>query len=250
MIFAEGRSALVRLSDGIKSGLLDCQETAEQLLALYHKVFPNGRPVSTADALELSREDAILGVALQGKLHTRSLTTIVTTCFCIESYINSLSYFLLKERDLFGLIRGGYGSTAELLFDSVEKLSTPEKWDTVAKSKGGSGFDRSRAPFQHLKYLFNFRNDVVHDKVGEYGITPSKDRYGSKLTDPALGLLQLDHVLFAATTYWSMAEAIHEMIDLPAREFRRHYNLSPWTNDQMHKDLREVALAYRGVLPG
>ena len=122
------------------------------------------------------------------------------------------------------------------------------KWETVGKLKKGSGFDRSVSPYQDFKYLFNFRNDLVHDKVVDYKTDRARNRYGGHLPDPVFGMLELEHALYAADTYWAMVEQVHRLTGYPRAAFHRHYNLSPWFNDEFKAALMDAATQYKHIV--
>ncbi len=115
-------------------------------------------------------------ISMKGRLHSECLSVLLNCCFALESYVNSLGYHLLVEKDFLGLFRAGHDATAEILIEAIEKMSTIAKWETMGKLKNGDGLDKSRSPFQDLKILFNFRNDMVHDKVSDYSDEREKKR--------------------------------------------------------------------------
>lgn len=265
MIFPDKKSALVRLSDSLKSGLTTASATAQEIVDIYvphEAAFQEARTVARevlagrldGDRARAKVSEAMSGVSqntlekgagLQGQLHGQVLSTVLLSCFCLESYINSLAYFVFEETDLLGLIRGGHKASSELLIAAIEKMSTRDKWVTLGRLKGASGFDPSCTPFQDFKVLFNFRDDHVHDKVVDMSDGRVKKRYNGKLPDPVFGMLTLDHALYAATTYWSMVSTIHQLLEIPAAKFQRHYNLSPWFEDAHQRYLEKVATSYR-----
>lgn len=269
MLFMEHKSALVRLSDSIKVGLSSCERfTSEiiELYSLYEVEFEKMRGIAKqildekVNAKEGEKEihrviskipeDVPLqGAQLQSELHSQALSTILTCCFCLESYINSLAYHLFQEADYLGLLRGGHDVTSDLLIEALEKMRTIKKWETVAKIGNSKGFDKSRYPFQDFVCLFNFRNDHVHDKVIDFSENRSKKRYNSKLPDPISGLLNLKHALYAADIYWAMVEEIHSLIDFEVNSFHRHYNLKPWVSDDQKKELEKLSDKYTLKFP-
>ncbi|WP_186409031.1 hypothetical protein, partial [Candidatus Accumulibacter aalborgensis] len=246
MLFTEGKSALVRLSDCIKVSLDECQSVSHRVIEAHREHGPalaalrnlaakaeKGVIDSGAferQALDLARaipmEASYQVVAAQGKLHSFVLSTILSCCFCLESYINSFAFHIFQEKDFLGLVREGHDATAEILIDAIERMSTAAKWEAVGKLKKGSGFDQSKSPYQDFKHLFNFRNDLVHDKVVDYKKTDiARNRYGNRLPDPVFGMLELEHAIYAASTYWEMVGKIHQLTDYPSSEFQRHYGL-------------------------
>jgi hypothetical protein len=86
-------------------------------------------------------------------------------CFCLESYVNSFAYFLIKDADFLGLAKSGRESSAEAVLDAFYRSSTREKWETIGKMGSTMGFDRSRTPFQDFRSLFNFRDDMCTTKL-------------------------------------------------------------------------------------
>jgi hypothetical protein len=268
MLFAEKKSGLVRLSDAVKIGLQLCGGTSEEILVVYAPCQPHysqaqevarlmeqGK-VSVAEADERIRtilanvplDVARTGTALQGQLHSQALSAVLMCCFCLESYINSFAYFLIKESDFLGLSRAGHESSAEAVLDAIDRLSTKDKWETIAKMGNASGFDRSRKPFQDFKWLFNFRDDNVHDKAVPYSEERAAKRYNERFPDPVFGLLDLGHALFAADVYWNMAEEIHHLTGVDPETFQRHYNLSPWFDDSHRRSLQDLSARYRDTL--
>lgn len=236
----------MRLSDCIKIGLAECQDETNRLIAVplkYSIPLDEQRQIaqmalagqiSLDEAEEKLRKigqqipvnEALDAVMMKGKLHSKSLSVILNCCFCLESYINSLAYHLFHEADFLGLIRSGHDISAEILMEAIDKMSTMSKWEAVGRLQKGCSFDKSKSPFQDFKSLFNFRNDVVHDKAIEYEDDRPRKRYGGKLPDPVLGFLDISHAIFAARTYWGMVCEIHRIISLYMKSFHRHYNLS------------------------
>ncbi len=267
MLFREKKSALVRLSDCIKLGIGNCFDTTNDIIALHvkHKdTFQKSRMIAK-DILEdripteegekqllelnkkISEEDARRGVYLQGRLHSESLSVLLHCCFALESYVNSLGFHLLQEKDFLGLFQAGHEATAEVLIAAIEKMSTLTKWETLGKLKKGKGFNRSTSPFQDLKILFNYRNDIAHDKVVDYSEDRENKRYNNKLPDPVFGFLSLKHVVFAADAYWGMIAEIHNILGTDMNEFHKHYNLTPWFNDKFEQEARYASESYDKV---
>lgn len=264
MLFREEESALVRLSDCIKFGIGNCLDTTNELVELHRKheeplrrmraiakdILDDEVAVEEAEKkiLEVHQnipeEEARWAVSLQGRLHSECLSVILTCCFALESYINSLGYHLLREVDFLGLVRGGHEATAEVLVDAIERMSTLMKWETIGKLKKGKGFDRSKSPFQDLKILFNYRNDMVHDKAVSYTDEREERRYNKKLPDPVSGFLTIHHVIFAADAYWGMVSEIHDILGTDMKEFHRHYNLKPWFSEGFEQQVREADAVY------
>lgn len=261
MLFPEAKSALVRLSDCIKIGITAAGESSGKLSRLYvshgaalaalrdtaRRGLSGDLPLEEANRLcqrqaqSIPPEAVLQATVLQERLHSECLSVLLQTCFTLESYINSLGYHLLKEKDLLGLVGGGHAATAEILFDSIDKMSTILKWKTIGTINRTSGFDPARAPFQDLEILFRFRNDVVHDKVREYSEDLVARRYGRKLPDPVFGFLDLSHAVYAADTYWTMIVEVHRLVSVPIASFHRHYNLKPWSSADMEKAVRREA---------
>ena len=234
MLFLEGVSALVRLSDTVKLSL----DTLGQMTAHAIKEFtPHREAIRAArkaakgalaggpDAASLAAtaiplEAAQHAVVLQQRIHSQALTAVLLCCFTLESYVNSLAYFLLAESDVLGLVRDGRKSGADVVFEAIERMSPKDKWSTVARLGKSGGFDRSRSPWQDFDVLFKFRDDHVHDKVVPYSEDRANKRYNNRLPDPVNGLLNLEHAVFAATAYWAMVEHVHDLVGVPARRSR------------------------------
>jgi hypothetical protein len=254
MLFRDGKSSLVRLSDCIKVGIASACVTTEELVSLHathagaiaelREAAKRGDLDELEKGARIPASEALRGVQLQGQLHTECLAVILNTCLTLESYVNSLAFHMLKEKDFLGLIREGHDASAELLYDAIDRLSTPKKWEELARFGRARGFDPSKAPFQDLTILFRFRNDVVHDKVREYSDEVVAKRYGGKLTDPTLGFLDLNHVIYGADTYSALITEIHELTGVPSRDFLRHYNVMPWFSEEQQHEARELGRAY------
>lgn len=264
MLFPENYSGLVRLADSVRSGLRYSARAMTRLLEVatpYKEVLHEQQriasealagqlPYEEADQQikrllqsippEVGRQMALLDME-QGD-HARS--TIIMCCFCLEAYINSLVYYLIKEIDFLGLVRAGRETSAEVLLNAIERMSVEDKWCTVARLGSSTGFDKGRAPFQDFLILFRFRNDVVHDKVVKYGKNREKERYNGKLPDPVLGHFHLGHALYAAETYWDMVLEIHRILGVDRRDFHKHYNLMPWSDEDEHQSLRRLVERY------
>jgi len=267
MLFPEKKSALVRLSDCIKLGIGNCLDTTNDLIELHAKyeeplrkirgiakdILDDRVPAEEGEKkiLEVTQsipeDEARRVVSLQSRLHSECLSVILTCCFTLESYINSLGYHLLRESDFLGLFRGGHEATAEVLMDAIEKMSTLTKWETIGKLKKGKSFDRSKSPFQDLKILFSYRNDIVHDKVANYSDEGEDKRYNRKLPDPVFGFLTLSHVIFAADAYWGMISEIHNILGTDMKDFHRHYNLKPWFSDDFEQEVRKASTSYTQI---
>jgi hypothetical protein len=125
----------------------------------------------------IPQDVAMAAVGLQGELHSQALSVILTCCFTLEAYANALAYFLFRESDYLGLIRGGHKLCADLLIESFDQMNTARKWETLGRLGQGEGFDRSRSPFQDFQYLFRFRDDHVHAKVRDDSEDYSLKRY-------------------------------------------------------------------------
>lgn len=267
MLFPEAKSSLVRLSDCIKFGIAAACDTSSEFLEL-HKAHAQDIAVMRDAAREalagrISMEEAEKvgriqsakipadterrAISLQGRLHSECLSVLLQVCFALESYVNAYAYYLLKEKDFLGLVRKGNDATAELLFEAIDRLSTPSKWETLGRLNHTVGFDTAKAPFQDLKVLFYFRNDIVHDKVREYSDDVAAKRYGGKLPDPTFGFLDLRHVVYAADTYWMMILEIHRLTSEPRDIFHRHYNLAPWFSPDTERHIRDIARQYCAV---
>lgn len=251
MIFPEKKSALVRLSDCIKIGLTECENESRNLIEMHRKYAGPLRELRELarrqDSGDLSHEEAVgkmkevnskipksealRVIYSKGALSSKAFSVVLNCCFCLESYINSLAYHLFHESDFLGLIRNGHDITSDILFEAIEKMSPPEKWETFGKLRSASGFDKSRTPFQDFRWLFNFRNDIVHDKATDFDAERSRKRYGSKLPDPVFGFLDLSHANYAPGIYWSMIEKLHSQLKIEMKTFQKHYNLSPWFNE-------------------
>jgi hypothetical protein len=269
LLFPEKKSGLVRLSDATKIGLQLCAETTAKVHAIYSQGEPHysrareiarrveeGK-VNTDQAHEQIRqilasiplEVANTGAALQVQLHSQALSTVLMCCFCLESYINSFAYFLIKDADFLGLAKSGRESSVEAVLDAIDRSSTREKWETIGKMGSTIGFDRSRTPFQDFRSLFNFRDDNVHDKAIPYSEDRAVKRYNKKFPDPVFGSLDLGHALFAADVYWNMVQEIHRLTGVDAGVFHRHYNLKPWFDEGNRRSLHNLAIRYRDTFP-
>lgn len=264
MLFLQEGSGLVRLSDTVKAGLRYCERSTSQLLALVHP-YRRQYALMRAAAEKADRGDVALDVA-EGEIqealaqipqevglriasivleigdHAR--TTVLTCCFCLESYVNSLAFFLFKQTDLVGLVRAGYETTAEVSIRAIDQMAVREKWRTIGQLRPGSGFNTGEPPFQDLEILFKFRNDLVHDKVIELDRNRS-GRYNNKLPDPVFGNLDLGHALYAASTYWGMVVEVHRLLNIEMSEFHRHYDLRPWSDDAERDSLQRLTRKYR-----
>jgi hypothetical protein len=269
VIFEEKKSGLVRISDAIKVTLRSAAFTTRELLENFGH---HENAIRTAQALArraqsvggaeldevhgqiiqvlkaVPQDVALRGVGLQSELHSQVLTAVLLCCFCLESYVNSLAYFLFNETDFLGLMRGGHGASAELLMDAIERMSTREKWRTISGLKGSDGFNRASAPFQDFVILFNFRDDHVHDKVVDHADNRPRTRYNGRFPDPVSGLLTLSHGLYAARTYWAMVNEIHKLLGTDPNSFHRHYNLAPWTAEGERVELEKLAGLYQRKL--
>ncbi len=263
MLFPETNSGLVRLADTVKGGLRYCARTTKTLLDLaspYSEYLRRQRAIAAAalagklpyDAAEeeikklLSHIPTEVGARLahldlEQSDHAR--TTVLMCCFCLESYINSLAYFLFKEADLLGLIRAGRAMSADVLLDAIEQMTVREKWRTVGRLGSSEGFAAGQPPFQDFSILFKFRDDVVHDKVVEMGEDRAR-RYNNKLADPVFGRFHLGHALFGARTYWGMVVEVHRLLGVDMASFHRHYNLKPWSDEEERAVLEGLADRY------
>lgn len=266
MLLAGGKSGLVRLSDSLKTTLELCEASTINLLQIAEPYQPIYREIQRLARDQLDGKiapdegDRRTREALQGipeavgfkiaylaahEIHSLSLSSVLLSCFCLESYVNTLAYFLFNEVDLLGLVRGGNKSSAEVLIDAIARMSIREKWRTVGRLKDARGFDPSRPPFQEFQILFRFRDDQVHDTVVEWGLSESSRRYNGKFPEDGIGPLDLSHALFAADTYWGMVQEVHRLTGVPQADFHRHYNVSPWLNESRRKELARMAKKYR-----
>ncbi len=270
MLFQEGNSALVRLSDCIKQGVGNALNTTCHIIALHNqhgdalsairrlaqRALAGELPQSEANEMlrkqnqRIPEEDAKRAVWLDGRLHSEVLSVILQVCFTLESYINSLGYHLLKEKDILSLSANASASTVDTFLDAIDRMSTLTKWETLSRLKSDEGLDPSRSPFQDLKILFRFRDDHVHDKVVSYGDDRPKKRYGDKLPDPVFGLLDLTQAIYACDCYWGLVSEVHSLVGVPREEFHRHYNLSTWFDGAFETEVRQKAVLHQRIRNG
>jgi hypothetical protein len=268
LLFPEKKSGLVRLSDATKIGLQLCAETTAKVHAIYSQGEPHysrareiarrveeGK-VNTDQAHEQIRqilasiplEVANTGAALQVQLHSQALSTVLMCCFCLESYINSFAYFLIKDADFLGLAKSGRESSVEAVLDAIDRSSTREKWETIGKMGSTIGFDRSRTPFQDFRSLFNFRDDNARQSYplqrGSSSQTLQQEISRSCFRFPRPG-----SPLFAADIYWNMVQEIHRLTGVDAGVFHRHYNLKLWFDEGNRRSLHNLAARYRDTFP-
>lgn len=257
MLFGNSRSALVRLSDCVKLDLHSCATTTTQILGLYEKhefSFRRARKIAMrakkreiTDEAAASEIEKILqsvpadvadeGVRLQGILHSRALSSILISCFLIESYANSYAHYLLGD----GSVTEEQKSKLTSSFGKGEKTRTQEKW-AILGAIDGRAFNRAKSPFQDFVVLFHFRDDIVHDKPVQWGVN-RVERYSGRMADPVLGHLALKDALFAADTYWALVNELHQLTH-SAQEFHGHYNLKPWIDEEHHQNFLALAAQY------
>lgn len=251
MILGEGKSNLVVLSDSIKLQLRRATDTTVSLNQYYEKyidTFSDWKKVTKRQKKtgqvndndldhiknSIPNDEAMSAAYLQVQLSHEILTLILTNCFALESYVNTLGYYLFKQKDILGLSSLESDKAFEVFYEAFEKFPTVKKWQTLAEVNDKK-IDPSRPPFQNLKFLFNFRNDIVHGKVTKHSVNVSK-RYGNKLPDPVGQMFVLSHGLFACNTYWDMVNKVHSLLDIPLTDFQGRYNLSPWNNEGFAKE--------------
>lgn len=264
MLFhGQKKSGLVRLSDCLKDGLINVAEETEKLNQLYHSqkhelmsynemlAKLNSGEIKGEEAIELIRTNEISleadkVIALQSAIHNQCLTTIISTCFTLESYINSFAYYLSKQCGPKWKIKGEY------LHDSkyFSSLRTIDKWRKIVEISTGKVYKNNSNdnPFGDVRILFSFRNDHAHDNVVEVSFDKSEEIYNGKLPDPVSGSLDIFHVLFAVDTYWYLIQWVHNKIGVSLNEFHMHYNLSPWISSEMEKQIRNIAATYNSYL--
>jgi len=258
MIFTDGKSVLVRVSDALKGSLEHCAHSTVTLLdrcwphleaydaarSLLRKVSESGDPEELATA-EQAITRALAGVSdetlqelgdVQMAIHLQSLTAIIMSCFTSESYANALAHFL-GERGV--PLPGKKGR-------DFRWLSTLEKWKAISCSAGKSGFDTDHGPLPDLGVVFEFRNDHAHGKVVAFDHAPG---YSSRFPDPVSGMLDLGHAIDAAASYWSVAASVYDSLDVSRADFERHYNLTPWAQAEQRVLFEELAVRYRAHIP-
>lgn len=261
MIYPDKKSALVRLTDSLKVTLDSCADTTADILDIFKRnksIVDNLREVARRVQREelpyselqranaaMPQDEAQAAAYLQLRLHGHALAAVLLSCFCLESYINSLAYFLFGEADYLGLTRKRHTTSADAILDAIERMTARTKWDFLGGLGPGAGFDKSRAPYQDFDVLYRFRDDHVHDKMRDFSEDFGQRRYRGKLPDPVFGILSLEHGLFAAETYWEMVLEVHHLLDLPAQRFHRHYNLTPWRDGDGKSRLRALVLEYQ-----
>lgn len=266
MLLTSGRSGLVRLSDSLKTTLGLCETSTLNLLRIiepYHHLYRQIQRLArdqldgkldwqeaerrSKEVLHSIPEEVGLTIAYLAahEIHSLALSSVLLSCFCLESYANTLAYFLFNEVDLLRLVQTGNKSSAEILIDAIARMSIREKWRTIGRLKDERGFDPSHPPFQDFQILFRFRDDQVHDKVVEWGSSESSRRYNGKFPEDGVGPLDLGHALFAADTYWGMVQEVHRLTGVPQSDFERHYNVSPWKDESRRKELARAASTYR-----
>lgn len=266
MLLEGGHSGLVRLSDSLKTALSLCARSSQDLLQLVRPHLSSYQESqrlardALADKLDTEETDSRIREVLSAipdevakkvaylhghEIHTLSLSALFLSCFCLESYINTLAYFLFQEGDFLSLIKHGHRRSAEVLIDAIAKMTIRDKWKTVGKLRDAKGFDASRPPFQDFQILFRFRDDHVHDKVISWGIENAKSRYNGKFPEAAAYSLDLDHALYGAETYWNMVQEVHRLTGVDQTSFHQYYNVRPWVDDGHYKELKEIATEYR-----
>jgi hypothetical protein len=261
MLFQKAYSPLVRLSDTIKSCLLQCELLTSNFFVLYDPykgVFGDIKSISSM-ALDgkLDQDFAESQIAkltnavprktlhtlpiLHQQAHAFSLSVILNSCFTLEAYINALSYYLLYEPNSEGkMLLPRTGDLDNIDYDEFERKSPYYKWYRVSKLTGGDGFDKGVSPWSDFEILFKFRNDHVHAKVRNYSADYHLVQYSGKLPDPLSGSLDIGHAIYAAEVYWNMIQEIHKLLSISSVEFHRHYNLMPWI-DGHYTNLKELA---------
>jgi hypothetical protein len=251
MIFQTGHSTLVRLSDCLKMNVANALETARRIIVLHEKYahalqeirriakkYLDSDEVGTwreevqAASAQIPEGEAQSAISLTFRLHSETLGAVLTCCFTLESYINSLGFFLSQEQAI------------------AKEVSTLTKWEIIGRLRSPAGFDTAVAPFQDMKILFKFRNDHVHDKVVDWGRDRAKERYNDKLPDPLAGFLDLSHGVFACDTYWAMISKVHDLLDVRKSDFHKHYNLSPWFDGPFEAQVRQTAADYKRATKG
>lgn len=266
MLLNGGRSGLVRLSDSLKTTLNLCEASTVNLLRIvepYHHLYREIQRLArgqldgkldsdegdrrTREVLEGIPEEVGFKVAYLAahEIHSLALTSVLLSCFCLESYVNSLAYSLVKEVDFLGLMQTGNKNSAELLINALARMSIRDKWKTIGRLKDERGFDSSRPPFQDFQILFKFRDGQVHDKVVEWGSSESSKQYNGKYPEDGMGPLDLGHALYAADTYWGMVQEVHRLTTVPQTEFQGHFNVSPWRDEARRNELARTARKYR-----
>ncbi|EKF9373098.1 hypothetical protein BVJ60_17785 [Vibrio cholerae] len=258
-------SSLVKLSDCSKFAMISCIETSEQYLEIASKHVSTNKKLQTYakevesgalgyEELEVKikeltgdeyTKDAIQAVALQGKLNSECMLFIVNCCFALESYINTLAHYLLDTKNLANVKSDTDNDVLPFFMEAFDKQSTVAKWEFIGKLKG-SKFDKSKPPFQDLKVLFSFRNDMAHDKVNDFNVDVPK-KYNNKLPNFMSNLLSLEHALFAAQTFQDLVKELKVLLGDVIDEFQKHYNLSPWFNDEVEKQAKSVVKQLKSV---
>ena len=265
MLLDGGRSGLVRLSDSLKTTLNLCEASTVNLLRIvepYHHLYRESQRLARdqldgkldSDEGDRRRREVLDGIPEEvdfkvaylaaHEIHSLALTSVLLSCFCLESYVNTLAYSLFKEVDLLGLVQTGNKNSAEVLINAVARMSIRDKWRTIGRLKDERGFDSSRPPFQDFQILFRFRDDQVHDKVVEWA--ESSKQYNGKFPEDGMGLsLDLGHALFAADTYWGMVQEVHRLTTVPQTDFQgQFFNVSPWQDESRRNELARTARKY------
>lgn len=258
-------SSLVKLSDCSKFAMMSCIDTSEQYLDIakkhasinkkikkYAKEAESG--VLGYEEVEIKikeltggtyEQDAFQAVFLQGKLNSECMLFIVNCCFTLESYINTLAHYLLDTKNLANVKSDTDNGVLPFFMHAFDKQSTVAKWEFIGKLKGND-FDKSKPPFQDLKVLFSFRNDMAHDKVNDFNIDAPK-KYNNKLPNFMADLLSLEHALFAAQVFQDLIKELKVLLGEVIDEFQKHYNLSPWFNDEVEKKAASIVKQLKSV---
>lgn len=150
MIYPDKKSALVRLTDSLKVTLDCCSETTSEVLAIFERHKPalenlrrvaasvdkDEAPYSDLEKANADIPEADVRVAayLQVRLHGQSLAPILLSCFCLESYVNSLAYFLFGDANYLGLSRERHAAAATAILDTIERMAARTKWEFVGSS--------------------------------------------------------------------------------------------------------------------
>lgn len=265
MILTDKTSSLVKLSDCSKFAILSCIDTSEQYLEIAKKHASTNKQIQkiakkvesgAAEYTELESKikeltddeftsDSFQAVALQGKLNSECMLFIVNCCFTLESYINTLAHYLFDTKNLANVKSDTENGVMPFFMEAFDKQSTVAKWEFIGKLKGHK-FDKSKPPFQDLKVLFSFRNDMAHDKVNDFNVEVPK-KYNNKLPNFMSDLLILEHALFAAQVFQDLVKELKILLGDVIEEFQKHYNLSPWFNEEIEKQAISVVKELKSI---
>ncbi|ATW27266.1 hypothetical protein [Candidatus Formimonas warabiya] len=98
------------------------------------------------------------------ELVAHSCTTKLYATFSLESFINAFTTYLINQK----ILNNVQDEVKEVILHTIsrlyDKLSTLDKWEEITHQFGQNRLNKSTVLWKRFCNLYNFRDNIVHDK--------------------------------------------------------------------------------------